>query len=163
MTRRHLWLAPGWIFALLLAGTSCTSSRDPASAQADQIEELRRLERERLQSLVSADVATARRLHADDFQLINPAGTAISKAEYLGQIESGQLDYRGWEAGEIVVRLYQDAAVIRYRDTRFDVDWEGQPVQRGPMVHTNLYERRGEQWQVVWSQASGVMTPSPQP
>lgn len=131
----------------------------PASTQAEEIEELRRLERERLQSLVAADVAKAGRLHADDFQLINPAGRALSKAEYLNQIESGQLDYLGWEAGEIVVRLYQDVAVIRYRDTRFEVDWEGQPVHRRPMYHTNLYERRGGRWQVVWSQASGVIRP----
>lgn len=41
-----------------------------------------------------------------DFQLINPAGVTLSKAEYLAGIESGQLDYRAWEAGEISVRLY---------------------------------------------------------
>lgn len=158
MARRHPRWALGWIFALLLGAASCASSGDSASTEVERIEELQRLERERLQSLVSADIATARRLHADDFQLINPLGEAFSKAQYLGQIESRQLDYQGWEAGKIVVRLYRDAAVIRYRDTRFDVDWEGQPVHRGPMYHTNVYERRGEQWQVVWSQASGALT-----
>jgi hypothetical protein len=121
-------------------------------------EEIRQIERERLRSLVDADLATAQRLHAEDFQLINPAGVAISKAEYLGLIESGQLTYRAWEAGEISVRLYGDVAVIRYRDVRFEVDSAGQPVHRGPMYHTNLYERRGGQWQIVWSQASGVIT-----
>jgi hypothetical protein len=143
----------------MLGAASCTSSGDPALAKVERIEELQRLERERLRSLVSADIATARRLHADDFQLINPLGEAFSKQEYLGQIESGQLNYQGWDAAEIVVRLYRDAAVIRYQDIRFDVDWEGQPVHRGPMYHTNVYERRGEQWQVVWSQASGAITP----
>ena len=121
-------------------------------------EEIRQIERERLRSLVDADLATPQRLHAQDFQLVNPAGVAISKAEYLGLIESGQLTYRAWEAGEISVRRYGDVAVIRYRDVRFDVDSEGQPVHRGPMYHTNLYERRGGQWQIVWSQASGVIT-----
>lgn len=123
------------------------------------MEKIRDLERARLRSLVSSDLATARRLHADDFQLINPAGASLSKAEYLGQIESGDLAYRAWEPGEISVRLYGDAAVIRYQDLRFEVDRGGQAVHRGPMYHTNVYERRGEQWQVVWSQASGLITP----
>jgi hypothetical protein len=124
-------------------------------------EQLRQLERGRLCSLVEADLATAGRLHAEDFQLITPDGNAVSKAEYLGRIESGELDYRAWEAGEISVRLYGDVAMIRYRDVRFDVYRDdGQPVHRGPMYHTNLYERRDEQWQVVWSQASGVLTPN---
>ena len=127
--------------------------------EIEEIEQIRQIERERLRSLVDADLATARRLHAEDFQLINPAGVALSKAEYLGGIESGQLDYRAWEADEIAVRLYGNVAMILYRDVRFEVYLEGQLVHRGPMYHTNLYERRGEQWQVVWSQASGVITP----
>jgi hypothetical protein len=46
-------------------------------------DELRAAERKRLRSLVEADVETARRLHADDFQLINPLGGSVSKDQYL--------------------------------------------------------------------------------
>ena len=143
---------------VVLSGTSAMTLHS-AEGQTDQIAQIRQIERERLRALVAADLATARRLHADDFQLINPAGAPLSKTEYLGQIESGQLDYRAWEAGEITVRLYGDAAAIRYRDVRFEVDIQGKPVHRGAMVHTNIYERRGGQWQIVWSQASGIITP----
>ena len=62
-----------------------TTGEDQAEA-----ERLRATERERLQALVGADVARARRLHADDFQLINPLGGVLSKEQYLGGIESGQ-------------------------------------------------------------------------
>jgi hypothetical protein len=148
-----------WLLLPSILGTACVASLRSGSSDAEHIARIRQVERERLRSLVAADIATARRLHADDFQLINPAGNALSKAEYLAQIESGQVHYRAWEAGEIVVRLYGDAAMIRYRDVRFDVDSRGQPVHRGPMFHTNLYERRNEQWQIVWSQASGRITP----
>jgi hypothetical protein len=116
-------------------------------------------ERERLRALVEADLTTARRLHANDFQLINPAGESLTKAQYLGSIESGQLDYEIWDAGMITVRVYENAAVIRYLDLDFEVYLDGKRVHRGPMYHTNLYERRGGRWQVVWSQASGVITP----
>jgi hypothetical protein len=161
MTHRGLQPTSRLILLLAFLTAACATTVRSGLGEAEQIEQIRQLERERLRSLVAADLATARRLHADDFQLINPAGAPLSKAEYLAQIESGQLNYRAWEAGEIVVRLYRNAAMIRYRDLRFDVDWQGQPVHRGPMFHTNLYEQRGGQWQVVWSQASGVITPPP--
>lgn len=148
-----------FILSLALLSAACTGTPPAEIGEAEQIEQIRQLERERLRSLVTADLPTARRVHADDFQLINPAGAELSKAEYMDQIESGQLDYGAWEAGEISVQFYGDAAAIRYRDVRFDVDLQGKPVHRGPMVHTNLYERRGGQWQIVWSQASGIITP----
>jgi len=50
---------------------------------------LRATERNRLRALVEADMETAYQLHADDFQLINPAGGALSKEQYLGGIASG--------------------------------------------------------------------------
>ena len=59
--------------------------------------ELVRIEQRRLRSLVDGDVAVAERIHADDFQLITPGGDAYSKAQYLGDIASGVIDYRVWE------------------------------------------------------------------
>src|SRR5262249_3757927 len=110
-------------------------SIEPPGDQSDPTERIREIERERLRALVSADGPAVRRLHADDFQLINPAGAPLSKADYWGLIESDQLRYRAWEAGEITVRFYGDAAAIRYHDARFEVDIQGKPAHRGPMVH----------------------------
>ncbi len=156
----HRFVSPTVLLSLpLVLLNACTPTPRPAAGGAEQIDQIRQVESERLRSLVAADVPTARRLHADDFQLINPAGVPLTKTEYLGQIESGELDYRAWEASDISVRLHGDAAMIRYRDVRFDVDFNGKPVHRGPLYHTNLYERRNGQWQIVWSQASGVITP----
>jgi hypothetical protein len=52
-----------------------------------------------------------------------------------------------------------DASIIRYRDLSFDVNNGDQAVHRGPMVHTNLWERCDGAWQIVWSQASGIIRP----
>jgi hypothetical protein len=62
-----------------------TVRNSPRENRADQ---LRTIEHQRLRSLVDADMATARRLHADDFQLINPNGGSMSKEKYLGNIAS---------------------------------------------------------------------------
>ena len=51
-----------------------------AAFAQDETETLRATERERLRSLVEADVERARRLHADDFQLVTPAGVVLSIA-----------------------------------------------------------------------------------
>ena len=48
----------------------------------DVAQQIRVVEHERLRALVEADVEAASRLHADDFQLINPLGGSLSKDEY---------------------------------------------------------------------------------
>jgi hypothetical protein len=120
----------------------------------DHGDELRATERERLRSLVEGDLATARRLHADDFQLINPAGVALSKEQYLGELASGALDYLLWEPGAIEVRRYGDAAaVIRYQ-AQAQAIAAGQKIPLRRFWHTDVYEKRDGRWQVVWSQAT---------
>jgi hypothetical protein len=51
--------------------------------------ELRNVERARLQALVSGDLNRASVLHADESQLVNPAGESLSKDADLGMIASG--------------------------------------------------------------------------
>lgn len=117
---------------------------------------IRATERERLRALVEADMEVARQLHADDFQLINPLGQSLSKEQYLGGIASGDLDYLVWEPESIEVRLYDQAAVIRYQ-SQLEIVVQGQKVPRQRYWHTDSYEKRNGRWQVVWSQATGIM------
>jgi ketosteroid isomerase-like protein len=121
--------------------------------EASRPDEIRDTERDRLRALVAGDVEKAMRMHADDFQLINPAGESISKAAYLGMIASGELQYLVWDPEDIAVHRYgEDAAVIRYRsviDAR-----RGGRSSRGRYWHTDTYERRAGRWQVVWSHAT---------
>lgn len=116
---------------------------------------IRETERTRLRALVAADVPAAKDLHAEDFQLITPIGVALSRDEYLGAIGAGQIKYRAWEPGEIAVRLYIAAAVIRYR-ARLEVIFNGHPVASGEYWHTDAYELRDGNWVVVWSQATAI-------
>ena len=119
----------------------------------DEGDELRATGRERLRSLVEGDLETARRLHADDFQLINPAGVALSKEQYLGELASGALDYILWEPGMIEVRRYGEAAVIRYQ-AQAQALAGGRRTELRRFWHTDIFEKRSGHWQVVWSQAT---------
>jgi hypothetical protein len=139
---------------LLIVGLIQMFSATNVNAQS-KADKLRAIERERLRSLVDADIATARRLHADDFELIYPRGGILSKEQYLGRIASGDLDYLEWEPGEIRVRMYRDSAVIRYQ-AQLRVSIKGSPGRPVKFWHTDLYEKRKGQWQIVWSHATEV-------
>src|SRR5688572_1836541 len=121
----------------------------------DKADQLRSIERTRLRSLVDADVATARRLHADNFELINPVGGTLTKEQYLKDVASRELDYLEWEPGEIRVRLYGSAAVIRYQ-ANLRVSVKGSAGRAVTFLHTDLYENRNGQWQIVWAHATQI-------
>jgi hypothetical protein len=123
---------------------------NPCEAQADLI---RTIEGERLQAMVDADMEVVQALHADDFQLVNPGGLALERDEYLDFLASGEVDYLVWEPrSDIEVRLYGDAAVIRYESQIEIIVFGDRSATRN--WHTDLYEKRDGQWQVVWSQAT---------
>ena len=138
--------------ALMVAALSLVYVSLNAQSEADQ---LRAVERARLRSLVEADIETAQRVHADDFQLVDPSGATSSKEQYLGQVASGELDYLTWEPETIEVRRYGDGAVLRYR-AQAQAIFRGQRVPLRSFWHTDVYEKRNGRWEVVWSQASLV-------
>jgi len=122
--------------------------RDPAA-------ELIAIERRRLRALVDGDDATARELHADDYQLVTPGGRTYSKAEYLGDIASGVIEYRVFEpVAEPTVQLLGDGAAVRYQ-ARIDIRF-GDGSESGLYWHTDLYRRTDGRWQAVWSQATRI-------
>jgi hypothetical protein len=108
----------------------------------------------RLQALMQADIDVARQLHADDFQLITPGGSSLSKGDYLDRIASGQFQYLACEQdAPIAVRLYgSEAAIIRFQ-SRLEARIAGKPGS-GRFWHTDSYEKRAGRWQAVWSQAT---------
>jgi hypothetical protein len=131
------------------------SSSHRTTHKDQEMELLRSTERERLRVLVAGDVERAAQLHTEDFQLINPLGGVLSKEQYLGGIGSGQMHYLYWEPESIEVRLYADVAVIRYR-SELEIVVKGRHIPRRRYWHTDLYERHGTQWQVVWSHATSA-------
>jgi hypothetical protein len=130
------------------------SGSDSGAAATQGAAFFRALEQRRTRALVERDMAVVEELHAPEYQLVTPAGAVRERAEYLGTIASAPF-YAGWEVGELACRVGTDMAVVRYRATlRF-------PSGRTVLCwHTDLYERRAERWQAVWSQATEIR-PSP--
>ena len=132
--------------------TPQSSSLPEREAEADLI---RATERERLRALREPDMVVARQLHADDFQLINPSGRSLSKEQYLGGIAAGEFVYLVWEPEAIAVRLYGQAAVIRYQ-AQLQIVLQGQKEPLRRYWHIDSYEKRDGRWQTVWSQATEI-------
>ena len=133
----------------------------PATAISDfgnsglEAERVREAERERLRALVSADMAVARTLHADDFQVVSPLGLTASRDQYLGYVANGTVDYLRWEPGPITVRLNGPMAAIRYKST-VDMIARGERRPIREAWNTGLYEHRDGRWQIVWFHATEI-------
>ena len=119
-------------------------------------EAVQAIERERLAALLNADMQTAGRIHADDFQLITPLGAVFSKDQYLGAIAAGVIKYVVMELESPVdARVYGNVVLIRYR-AAIEIDVQGQRYPRASYWFTDAYEKRDERWQIVWSQGTGI-------
>lgn len=153
--RRVTWaLLAGWLFV----PGACSTTNAPNVAAADTREQIRAIERERLKALVAADAIALERLHAEDFQVISPLGSAFTKREYLQRVGSGQLDYLRWESEAIEVRLYGKVAAIRYK-ARADVVSRGSRLPTMETWNTGLYEQREGRWSIVWFQVTEISPP----
>lgn len=142
------------ISSLQLVACTPADSQESSDTIASSI---RDLENKRLNALVEADTATANLLHASDFQLVNPSGRIYTKEQYLGGIASGQLDYTIFRPdSEIQVRVNGNSAVIRYQSI-LEITVGEQYYPPTSFWHTDTYELRDEQWQVVWSQATTIV------
>ncbi|QCO96764.1 nuclear transport factor 2 family protein [Arthrobacter sp. 24S4-2] len=122
---------------------------------ADPTEQLRSVERTRIQALVSGDMAVARLLHSPAFQIITAIGENMSRDEYLSAVESGTVQYVRWEPGDIAVRFHGDAAVLRYQARR-EVIFGGSPMPPASYWHTDLYELTDGAWRAVWSHITEI-------
>ena len=138
-------------------GMLCSSrtriTEDPVPSDAD---ELKAIEREKLAAFVAKDVETLQRIHARDFQLVNPAGQELNRDDYLNGIAQGYITYSRWEPeSQIQAVVYGDGAVLRYRaQVEVSVQGEAQPAQHFWQIE--VYEKRSDGWQTVFSQATRV-------
>jgi hypothetical protein len=138
--------------ALVLAGAAyATASAGTGKSAADQV---RTAEQTLLRAMVDGNTHTAGALLAPDLQLIDPTGTAGTRADDLADIGGG-IDFVTIEPIEpISVRVHGDSAVTRVK-LKFKVVAGGVTVQHEGWT-TDLFEQRDARWQVVWSQTTAV-------
>lgn len=139
---------------LVLAGVAYATANANAGAGGSAASQVRTAERTLLRAAVDGDTHTAGTLLAPDLQLIDVTGTAETHADYLASIGGG-VDFVTLKPIEpISVRVHGDSAVARVK-LKFKVVAQGQTVQHEGWT-TDLFERRDDRWQLVWSQTTAV-------
>src|SRR5437660_11358775 len=75
-------------------------------------EELLRLEKEFARAVTNNDAGALDGLLADDWIIVDPDGSIIDKARFLGVIRSGALSHELMESIDLRVRRYENTAVV---------------------------------------------------
>jgi ketosteroid isomerase-like protein len=71
-----------------------------------------RLEEEFSRAIIKNDAGAVERFLADDWIIIDPDGSIIDRARFLGVIESGVLTHEMMESENTRVRIYGNAAIV---------------------------------------------------
>ena len=120
--------------------------------------DLRQLERERLQAIVSPNSDRLETLHHPDFLLCNPSGGILSRSSYLSGLCDGSIKYARFEPVTAVeVIQHADLGVVRYRSV-IDISIRGGPMGHLECWHLDVYTRDEiGGWRCRWSQATDTI------
>jgi ketosteroid isomerase-like protein len=122
-----------------------------ASIQAEQT--VKQINQEWVAALERGDTATLNRLMAEDC-IFSYVLDGDDKAQFISDIESGNLRVKTLKRDNVEVRIYGPTGVLLAYDT---ADWwyKGQHIQ-GYYRAIHVYSLRDGQWQIVAIQASPI-------
>jgi hypothetical protein len=144
-----------------------TPTPDKAAIEA----ELTKIENDWPRIIKEHDVATVRRIEADDAVFVYPDGSLGDKAQDVKDMEAGSLSADSWEVLDLKVNvLDNDSAVVSGRNLvkggKYKMpDGKIQDIS-GEYRYVDTFVRRNGQWQVVAGAATPVQkgasaTPTP--
>lgn len=145
------------------ATTTVTATPEATPDTAAITAEVTRIEKDWPRVLKERDVATARRMEADDIVLVYPDGSTGGKEQDVKDIEDGNLTFDSWEISELSVKVLDaDAAVASFRlavtNGKYKTADGGMQNISGHYFGLDTFVRRNGQWQIV---ASSVVKLSP--
>lgn len=120
---------------------------EPASLAAD-LEALRPLNLEYVQSVEKANVSWFDRHLAPDFMNSNPDGSLVDRAAFLTQIARGA-GVSNIEAHDVLIRVIGDLAIIHARTT-----YKTPSGKEGGGRYTDIWSRRDGRWVCVAAQVT---------
>jgi hypothetical protein len=103
------------------------------------------------------DIAFLERTLTDDFMAVGPLGFVLTKREWIGRHQSGNMTYKALALDEITVRIYDQAAVLIGREVQ-DAAYRGNSV-KAQLRTTVVLVRRGGEWQLIGVHMSPIGAP----
>jgi len=138
---------------LLLAAVSAHAQPQSQSERA-AVEQIRKLDQERIQAQVHADSVALDRIYADDFIGIGPSGAVRTKKEVLADFASGSLKFQSIVTDEVRIRVYGDAAVETGLSTMKGQDSEKVVPEENRF--TRVWIKQGGRWRLVANHYSNL-------
>src|SRR4029079_4303537 len=133
--------------SLLLLGAVSAHAQPQSHSQSRVIEEIRKVDRERIQAQVKADRAVLDRIYADDFIGIGPSGTRRTKKDVLSDFASGSLKFQSITTDDVQIRVYGNAAVETGLSTMKGQDAEKVVPEENRF--TRVWIKQGGRWRLV--------------
>jgi ketosteroid isomerase-like protein len=113
-------------------------------------EELVKLENEFARAVANNDADTLDVVLANDWIIVDPDGSIINKARFLGAIRSGVLSHESMESTDLRVRLYGSTAVVTGLTTTKG-KFMGQDFASCERA-TDIFAKQTDRWQCVFTQ-----------
>ena len=139
---------------LLLAALSAHAQ---PQSQRDVVEEIKKVDRDRIRAQVNADAVALDRIYADDFIGIGPSGTLRTKKEVLSDFASGSLKFQSITTDDVRIRVYGNAAVETGLSTMKGQDAEKVVPEENRF--TRVWIKQGGRWRLVANHYSNLVKP----
>lgn len=105
------------------------------------------------------DVTFLERTLTDDFIGIGPLGFMLTKQEWIGRLQAGDLKYESLTLDEARVRMYNDAAILTARQAQ-NAAYRGNSINAQFRTMLVFVHQRGL-WQLAGLQLSTIGQPPP--
>lgn len=142
---------------LLLLAVVSSHAQPRSQGQRAVVEEIRKVDQERIHAQVYADAAALDRIYADDFIGIGPSGTLRTKKEVLSDFTSGSLKFQSITTDDVRIRVYGNAAVETGLSTMKGQD-AGKAVPEENRF-TRVWIKEGGRWRLVSNHYSNLVKP----
>jgi hypothetical protein len=138
-------------WCLLVAVASLAVTMLHAQAAVDHVADraqIIQLERDWVQSFVTADTAANDRIVADDFFGTETDGRRIHKADLMAEVKAMEpLKSNHLNEDDVTMRFYSNVAVVNGSES-----WIEKSGKSGSFIWTDILVKRNGKWQVVASQ-----------
>ena len=143
--------------SLLLLAVLFAHAQPQSQSQRDVVEEIKKVDRDRIQAQVNADAVALDRIYADDFIGIGPSGTLRTKKEVLSDFASGSLKFQSITTDDVRIRVYGNAAVETGLSTMKGQDAEKVVPEENRF--TRVWIKQGGRWRLVANHYSNLLKP----
>lgn len=141
---------------LMMPAASILAAGGPSLREEKTAQQVREVERRRVQALTGNDMAALERLLADDLVYTHSNGLVDSKESFLASLRSGAAKYEAMEHEDVRVRTYGETAVLTGL-TKVKVKSRGEDLSL-TLRFTSVYAKQAGHWRMVTWQSTRLQT-----